>query len=233
VEITLMEPATLAILPGLDGGTRLSRPFVDRLPPTLAPLSLELPADIFLDRPRLLEWLGERLPRDRPFLLLAQSFTTPLAVDLARRHQVRGLILVTPLFRAPRWGLTLAARFTPAFLLRLHPPRFAVRRLLLGGDAPADLLDTFDASLRAVPGHVVAGRIRELGRWFADSVPLEPPCPTLCLHALEDRLLTGPIPQVSTDSVTHVALAGPHLLLPRYPAEVADQVIRFLAGTGG
>jgi pimeloyl-ACP methyl ester carboxylesterase len=220
-------PWSLVILPGLDGGSLLARPFVERLPPTLVPTPLDLPADEYLDQRRLLDWVGRRLPRE-PFFLLAQSFTTPLALELARRHPVRGLVLVTPLSRPPRCGLG-ALRLIPRALLGIRPPRLAVRWLLLGRDAPAELLDAFAASLSSLPAAVLAGRVRELPAVFASIRDLSPPCPTLCLHAAEDRLLTGPCPRRDTERVRHVVLHGPHLLLPRRPAEVAAEVARFVA----
>lgn len=221
----------LFLLPGLDGGASLARPFLDCLPPALAPAAIELPPDVRLAGSYLLGWVGERLPRDRPFFLLGQSFTASLAVALAHRHPVRGLILVTPtLFRRPRWGLAQALRFTPKRLLRFRPPSFVFRWLLLGRDAPAELFATFDASVRAVSAAVLADRLRDLGELFALGSPPEPPCPILCLHAEQDRLLTGPVPTNATGSTRHVALAGPHLLLPRRPAAVAAEVVAFLEG---
>src|SRR5262249_10497196 len=140
-------------------------PFVERLPPTITPILVDLPPDEYLDQLRLLDWAGERLPGE-PFFLLAQSFTTPLALELARRHPVRGLVLVTPLSRPPRWGRG-ALRLIPKALLGAPPPRLAVRWLLLGRDAPAELLDAFAASVGALPTAVLAGRVRELPAVFA------------------------------------------------------------------
>jgi pimeloyl-ACP methyl ester carboxylesterase len=218
----------LVILPGLDGGVRLAQPFVERLPQGFAPIVLELQAEAPLDG-RLVDWVSDRLPRDGSFFLLGQSLTTPLAVELARRHRVLGLLLVTPTwYRKPAWWLASALRFTPRFLLGLRPPRFAIKMLLLGLDAPADLLDSFDASVRALPAAVMAGRLRAFGNMLVGRTTPEPPCPTLCLHGQQDRLFPGRCPPAGVGLIRHVTLPGPHLLLPRRPAEVAAQVVAFL-----
>jgi pimeloyl-ACP methyl ester carboxylesterase len=142
---------------------------------------------------------------------------------------VRALILVAPTwFRKPSWWLASALRFMPRFLLRLRPPRFATRVLLLGRDAPADLLDVFDLAVRAVPAAVQACRFRALGGMFVGMTTPDPPCPTLCLHGQQDRLFPGPCPVGGQGLIRHVALPGPHLLLQRRPAEVAAQVAAFL-----
>ena len=227
----MTEAASLLVLPGLDGMSRLARPFQACLPAHISCTCLDFPGNIYLAPAQLKDWVQERLREYGPVFLLAQSWSAPLAVTLAQLlPSVRGLILVASvLHRRPRLGLVASLRWMPRWLLRQRPPRFAVRWLLLGLDAPDSLLDEFHAALNAVTASVLAARLGELANLLTRSPTCALPCPTLCLHAGDDRLLSGAVPIQEQTLLQHTTIPGPHLLLPRCPETVAEQVARFLA----
>jgi pimeloyl-ACP methyl ester carboxylesterase len=82
------EPS-LILLPGLDGTGDLFRPLLDVLPPGIDFLVVAYPADRPLTCDELLPILAEQIPPDRPLVLVAESFSGPLALRFAAAHPDR------------------------------------------------------------------------------------------------------------------------------------------------
>jgi pimeloyl-[acyl-carrier protein] methyl ester esterase len=88
-------PMTLVLLPGLDGTGNLFSWFIGALPPHLSAKVIAYPADQVLNYSQLLAYVTDRLPIQEPYMVLAESFSTPLVVHLAARHpaNLKGLIM--------------------------------------------------------------------------------------------------------------------------------------------
>ncbi|HBP02831.1 MAG TPA: alpha/beta hydrolase, partial [Stenotrophomonas sp.] len=96
-------PQHVLMLPGLDGSGRLSTPFLPALQAHgLTTQAITLPAQGGQDHAKLAQRLRSQLP-GHPFILLAESFSGPLAVELATRHPtgLRGLVLAATFARRP------------------------------------------------------------------------------------------------------------------------------------
>lgn len=105
---------TLVLLPGLDGTGLLQREFAAACGSRVEVLPLAYPADRPLDYPELEALIRTQLPRDRPFFLLAESFSGPLGIRLgaAPPPGLQGLILCCTFAHPP----------LPACLGPLLPP---------------------------------------------------------------------------------------------------------------
>ena len=125
-------PQHVLMLPGLDGSSRLSPPFLSALQAYgLTTQAITLPAQGPQDHATLAQRLWSQLP-SRPFILLAESFSGPLAVELATRHPtgLRGLVLAATFARRP---VPLPLARTPTSTLRQRAAatlRVDVRALL-------------------------------------------------------------------------------------------------------
>ena len=96
----------LVLLPGLDGTGELFGDFIAALPQSLIAIPVAYPADRVLSYIKLLEFVGAAIPQSDPFVLLAESFSTPLAIS-------------TPL-RDPRiWQRWFYVLVSQAILLRI------------------------------------------------------------------------------------------------------------------
>ncbi len=73
------------LLPGFDGGGRLLAPRLAEAPLPFDPRLVALPSDTARDYDELVTWVMARLPTDRPFSLLAESFSGPIAIRIASR----------------------------------------------------------------------------------------------------------------------------------------------------
>lgn len=85
---------TLVLLPGLDGTGELFDPLVRELGPDLSIRVVRYPQDPGLGYKELLQFARDALPPTEPLVLLGESFSGPIAIQLSaeRPDQVRGLI---------------------------------------------------------------------------------------------------------------------------------------------
>lgn len=208
-------------LPGMDGTGRLFAPLQQHV---------ELTAVAYPDRAasyeELEEWLRDQLPSE-PFGLLAESFSGPLGLRIAADppESLRALVLVATFGRSPVPLLPGAHLWSrPAFFT--HPPRWAIRALLVGSDAPASLVEQVQSVLRGVSAATMAARAEAIRT--VDVRGLTPRVPALHLVADADRLVRRRFAEEL--GVPLRELAGPHLLCQREPGSVAAALSETAAG---
>lgn len=221
----------LVLLPGLDGTGALFADFVSALPVDIATTVYAYPNVQTLDYAALESFVRERLP-DRPFVILAESFSGPIGLSIAAAPplQMRGLVLCSTFAKLPfpfaRW-MRHAARALPA--LRL--PQSLLDVLLLGRHTNPVLRQNFAAVMASVSPLVLKHRALETlqvdvsGKLDAVSIP------TLYLRAREDRLIGRSAANQIADvmpSMQIVEFDAPHFLLQTRPAEAANVVATFI-----
>ena len=130
----------LILLPGLDGTGELFSPLLHYIPKEFESMPVRYPVTGDQDYDALLNWLEAEHPAVGPTIVMAESFSSPLAVRYAARHPdaVRALVVCAGFLRAPANGMALALA---TLLIGMRPPLWAVRRYLVGADAPAELID--------------------------------------------------------------------------------------------
>jgi pimeloyl-ACP methyl ester carboxylesterase len=117
-------------------------------------------------------------------------------------------------------------------LFALRPPSFALRWLLLGRDAPKELVLDFQETLAAVRPEVVAARVREVLAVRSDDLLRQCPVPILYLAGSQDRLVGPRVVRhmkALRPDMSVVTLDAPHLVLQRRPVEAAREIGQFLA----
>ena len=138
-----MAPKHLVLLPGLDGTGELFVDFIAALPESWTATTVASPSDRFLSYTDLRPLVSTAVPQSERFVLVAESFSTPLAVWYAATNpqNLVAVIICAGFVRSPvrRWSGTVKALARP-WLFRLKPPRTIVEYLLLGQNAPPDLL---------------------------------------------------------------------------------------------
>lgn len=225
----------LVLLPGMDGTARLFQRFdaALRAQSTITTQAIAYPAAP-LDFAALEAFVRERLPRDRPFVLLAESFSGPLGAALRADPPpgMRALILCCSFVRNPR-PLLAPLRHLLAFVPFGTLPGFALRQALLAPYATPALQAELAAALAQVPPSVLRQRLRavletDVSRSFARGS-----LPVLYLRARHDRL----VPPANAQQILRQAagtqlvdIDAPHMLLQAAPAAAADAVAAFLTG---
>lgn len=216
-------PIPTLLLPGLDGSGRLFRPLLEAGPRRLSPRVVPLPADVPLGYDEYLEVVRAALPRRGRFVLLAESFSGPLAVRLAaeRPPGLAGLILAATFLHRPLapWLAPLEPLVgPPLFALPLLP--LTIRLLLTGLTAPDDVVREIRWATASVPPRVLARRAHEAlavdvrAELSATEVPL------LYLGPRGDRLIRTDVVEdvcAARPDAETVRLDGPHTILQVRP----------------
>jgi pimeloyl-ACP methyl ester carboxylesterase len=206
----------LLLLPGMDGTGHLFAPLCNELPNEWSWQIVSYPNEGPQDYPRLTAHVLEILPRDEDFVLLAESFSGPIAYRIALQGNPRlqGIIFVATFLQPPRPFLLFLLSRVMGIIGWIRPPGFILRRYFLGDGASQELLDLFWTTVRQVPRSVIAARMKSV-------LGLRPPVgslniPCVYIQATDDRFVPAGcvelfrrcIPQVSVCRVE-----GPHFVL--------------------
>ena len=160
--MTSGEQRPLILLPGLDGAGLAFGPMIKLLPSSIRPTVVSYPRDRVMGYPELMPWVMGKLPGE-PFVLLGESFSSPLAIMIAaaRPRGLRGLILSSafarnPLWLAPNWLASLA-RPLP---FQLYKPYVRVKAWWRGGEARVARLEAMSGLIAAVVAHRAQSALR-------------------------------------------------------------------------
>lgn len=228
----------LILLPGLDGSGRLFARLVAALGADVEARVIAYPADRALGYAELVEFVRPQLPKDRPFVLLGESFSGPVAIRLAagRPPGLAGLVLSCTFARNPRPWLGALARPILPFLPLRHLPLAPALRLLAGRDSNAPLRAELRSALAPLTGAVLRARLRAVLGVDVRSEAAAVEVPALVLRAARDRVvpasahraLLGCLPRA-----TPVDFDASHLLLQVCSGAAAAELKRFVADPQG
>ena len=222
----------LRILPGLDGTTRMLDGFIAqaRAAGFDDAAAIGYPVDRVLDADGLEAFARERLPGDRSFVLLGESFSGPIALRIAADppSMLHALVLSTTFATVP---VPLLAPFAP--LTRIAPvitPMPLLSWLLLGRWRMPALETTLSRALDEVSPAVLRSRAALALRIDARDALPRIRVPTLYLRANDDRLMhksAGDIILRGIADARLLSLDGPHLLLQTRGDACAEAIAAF------
>jgi pimeloyl-[acyl-carrier protein] methyl ester esterase len=224
----------LILLPGMDGTGELFAEFIRALPVESETEALRYPADRFLSYEQLMALTQSVLPASEPFVLVAESFSTPLAMQLAATNppNLKGIVLCAGFVTSPVRGRLrrLGVFFSPV-LFSAGLPESAARYWLTGSSVSPTLLASVRAAISSVRPAVLSARLRAVLTCDA-SVELEKiAVPILYLQAKKDRLVKesslNEIRRIKPKTVA-VVIPGPHLLFQLEPQRAAEVVMEFV-----
>lgn len=226
------EETTLVLLPGLDGTGLVFEPLLEHLSGEIAARVVRYPDERPMSFQEHIDYVRGQLPAEGPFVLLAESFSGPVGLQLLAEppRNLRGVILVATFARYPSPFVLDLARWLPQRpLLKLFASTLCSRLLCLGG-APSEAVQLFRRALLSVRLSVLSRRLQILAE-------LPPPPdtrfagPCLYLQPRHDRLvppraaaeLQRYLPQLRVEQ-----LGGPHIILLARPAAGAALIGDFI-----
>jgi pimeloyl-ACP methyl ester carboxylesterase len=230
----------LILLPGMDGTGKLFEPLTNQFDSTSDIEVVEYPADQSLSYPDLINLVRSAIPQSEPFVLLAESFSSPLAVMCAASgpSNLKGLILCAGFVSSTvyGWRQSIYSRLA-SLILKRTPPDIVIRSFLVGPNASTALLAAIRSAISSVDSKVLAHRLRTILTCDARAYLAKVQVPMLYLQATQDRLV-GPScleeirhikPQMTVEQI-----GGPHLLLQQEPEKSAAAIkawLHTIAGT--
>ncbi len=221
----------LALLPGLDGTGLLFDPLLAALPCEPAPLVVRYPRECAASLDAHVDAAAAALSGNENWIIVAESFSGPIAARLARHPGLRivGIVFCASFVTSPRPVLLALAGITPiAAVLRLRPPDRLVRSFCLGPKAPQNLIESFWRAIAESGADALADRLRLLARLPRLEQPIVQPSLYICPTA--DRLVPRSAMIRLTQQCRLVELAmveGPHFILQSAPEPCADAIRSF------
>jgi len=222
---------TLVLLPGMDGAAKLFEPLIAALADDVESIVVRYP-DEPLDYAEHEAIARAALPTDRPYVLLGESFSGPIAISIAASQpaQLVGYVLCASFVRSPyRWLTWLRPGLDLVFATR--PPRMVAQYFLMGRFATRELRSLHTETMERVGPATLAARGKAIATCDVTRDLQRVRVPGLYLRATEDRV----VPRSATrlfgqlaSSARIVDIVGPHLLLQACPRESARALQSFL-----
>ncbi|MFN8443146.1 MAG: alpha/beta fold hydrolase [Caldilineaceae bacterium] len=223
----------IVLLPGLDGTGVHFQPFLNEMPSRWEATVFRYPTESSQDYATLTEYVAQRLPREEPFCLLAESFSGPIAYRLAAsgRFPIESVIFVATFLRSPRPRLLRLRHLLPLrWLLQFKAPDWILRRLMLDVQTSDEFLTTFWLAVEQVRPEVLVQRLGSIAALPSGQAKLKQPC--LYLQASHDLL----VPRRSVEDFKQVCpdlevvqIPGRHFLLQAKPKPCVEAIERWLA----
>ena len=221
----------VCLLPGLDGTGRLYSRLVTDLSDDFDVRILDYPVDAFDGYEALAEALALRLPRDRSFLIVAESYAGPLTVLLAaaRPSGLVGLVIAASFLRKPIAQAGLLSRILRFLPMSVTPPLPVLEAVLMGGWHDAEVRRELESSLRLVEPSVLKARLMATLRVDVREEFQRITVPVLYLRASRDRLLqSGVEKDFAMPGVWRVDIEAPHFVFQAVASEAANAIRNFL-----
>lgn len=228
-----MKPVVLLMLPGLDGTGRLFEPLERELPAWIESRAVSYPPDRKLGYDELEVLVRAALPVDRPFAVLGESFSGPLAIRVAaaRPPNLVGAVLSCTFVRnpypVPGWAQGFVGAVSPNVV-----PHGVRAALSLGDEANGPLRVRMDAALASVSSEVIGHRAASIVGLEDSALLTRVEVPVLYLRASRDVV----VPRAAGDwlcqrlkNCTIDELDGPHMILQTNAREAAGVIASWLA----
>jgi pimeloyl-ACP methyl ester carboxylesterase len=222
----------------MDGTGVLFRPLLAALGPGESASVLAYPGDQPLGYDALLSLVLRSLAAEKPFALVAESFSGPLALKVAALCPPRlaavilcATFVTNPRPLVPSW---CAVAVCPALFALV--PAFVRTRALLGGYASSTALRALCAeAYKLVRPEVLAGRARAILTVNAEQELRACPYPVLYIRGRYDRVVPeGNLQRIQQckRGIQVVTVEAPHLVLQVAPGPSLEAIRRFWATVG-
>ncbi len=226
-------------MPGLDGTGISFEPFGEVLPPGTDVQVVRYPADQLLTFNETVEYAADQMRVGRNTVLIAESFSGPVAVALVGSGRIRPrcLVLSATFARSPRPMLLKALLRLPLrSLLELPVPRYFFKYIVEGGKASARVFfDLWERVRTMVPSETIVQRLGvidalDVRRWLPE---LKLPC--CYLQATGDRTVPASCLEdfaTVVPDLTIKRIKGPHFILQAQPRACLAAIEEFLEHIG-
>lgn len=219
------------VLPGLDGSVALREGFVRAAPTGCGVEVTEYPSHLA----RYDDLADHMRPylRERADVLVAESFSGPLAVRLAAdgRHDIGAVVLIASFVSTPRRLPGGAAALTRCVPSQHEAFARAAAPMLIGRERAGTFAPELAEAMRTVEPRVVAARIGQVLQADERSALRRLDLPVLYLRASDDHMVPPRAAEVvrrHARDVRVVTIEGPHFLAQAAPKACWAEIEQFL-----
>lgn len=220
----------------MDGTGKLFAPLLATLGAEVTSIVVQYP-DWPLDYAGHVDVALRALPKDRPYILLGESFSGPIAISIAARSPVglRGYILCSSFLTCPQ----AAGRLMRPWVALLSPqsaPEMVARYFPKGRFVTPELQRLHAEALNVVSPETLVARMKAIANVDARDDLMRVSVPGLFLRATDDRLVPSSAARAFAELAPNANVAeieGPHLLLQSNPAAAIRVIRKFMCETAG
>ncbi|MCJ7684468.1 MAG: alpha/beta hydrolase [Desulfobacteraceae bacterium] len=216
----------------MDGTGELFRPLIDSLGDIFEIETISYPLEESLRYEELLNLVSNRIPKQKQYFLLGESFSGPLAVMAASKssENLLGIILVATFVKSPmpQW-MNRLKWFLRGPMLDMRPRPFIIERLL-GKDCPEKTKRWVQDTLPRLKREVLAARIKAVMEVNVREELKSCQVPVLYIAGSRDWLVGKKCLDViwlCRPDVEIKVIDGAHMILQARPAEAAAAIIEF------
>ena len=221
----------LVFLPGMDGTGNLFKDLIGHLGDSDHQI-VSYPTDTNQDYQTLISYVKSKLP-GQDYVLIAESFSGPIAAELIKDKELPGLravFFVATFLSPPHRFLLAISRLLPLKVMNKLPgSRLIYQKLFFGGYASNKLLNMFNKTINSMPTKVLNERLRTMQSLNFRASELD--LPAAYLLPSYDMLVSktkvnefrGYFPKLKI-----LEIAGPHFILQARPEESAGLLREFI-----
>lgn len=221
---------SLVFLPGMDGTGKLFAPLLGYFKQYQCQV-IKLPKTGSQDYLYLGEYVKDSLPAN-DFIVIAESFSGPIAAQLARQKikNLKGFVFVATFLSSPNTTLLSIARRLPIKLLTKSPgARYFIKKLFLGNHAGNHLIEQFQSTVNQVPVNVLKQRIQTMQKLTFQEFNNR--LPAVYILPDSDKLVPKSKVKEFQKCFSHLQVKeidGPHFILQAESKNSANIIIDFI-----
>ena len=226
-----MTKLTLILLPGMDGTGDLFEPLIKALNDAFNIQVVQYPTDDSLGYEGLELEVLKMLPINKPFIILGESFSGPIAISIAASEPdgLLGVVLCSTFVRNPRPAFSPLRSLTGVIPVKLAPAAL-MSYLLLGSYSTAELRSSIVTALSKVSTASLRARLNAVLEADVSAKLKRVKIPLLYLLATQDRV----VPRSALAEITRIlpavqiaSIHAPHFLLQVAPKAAANAINAF------
>ena len=231
--MTLLRNQHLVFMPGMDGTGLSFEPVLPFLPDGGKITIVRYPIDKFLSFEETLECAASQIPPDDPPIVIAESFSGPVAVKMigTGRVKAKALILCATFTKTPRPFIWRVMRFLrlPMLIKPDMPKRFF--RFVIGDDELIyKLLPLWKKIHSQVPARVMQHRLKIINEVDVTTWLVKIKIPCCYLQGVNDRVVPASCAEEIKKSAPFVEIRkinAPHFILQAEPKACLKAIADF------
>jgi pimeloyl-ACP methyl ester carboxylesterase len=225
----------LILLPGMPGTDALFKPLEEELGDHFETSTVSYPPDEALGYKEHLNLVISRIPKEKPYFILGESYSGPLAIMAAAKSpgNLLGIILVATFVTSPMpaW-MSRLKRFARGPILDMRPRPLIIDKLI-GKDCPEKTRRWIHESLPRLENDVLAARIASVLDVNVREELKKSRVPVLYIAGARDWLIGKKCLDViwlCRPDVEVKVIEGVHMILQTNPADAAAVIKEFCGG---
>jgi pimeloyl-ACP methyl ester carboxylesterase len=222
----------IVLLPGMDGTGILFEPLLKELPNDIKVQVINYLCGKKQNYSQLIEYVKEKLPKEKAFVLVAESFSGPIGYAIASSppDNLKSVVFVSTFISPPNATLWLVSKLPLALFLKIPIPLPIIKWFMLGKNIESHIISLFRKSLKMVKTGILAHRIKEMAKLRGGGKRIGVKC--VYIAAKNDKLISYRHVEefrILAPNIEVVEIAGPHFIMQAKPKESAQVLKNLIA----